>query len=200
MFNFLMTNSDVFDKLYQEINRQNTFYFWIIGIVVTIALGITVFFGVLEWRLSTKQIQNLKSEIIHEVDNTYKAKIQKLEKTLDEYKEYQTRKALVVANSLANKFFELETSDNPVKQSMASNDIVQTVNDIIKNDMVDDFVKVVTMQIFDTNAKDAQKSQQKDQINEIYKTVMNDKDAKKYYQASKHLFKELGKDESLNNK
>lgn len=192
-----MTNSDVFDKLYQEINRQNTFYFWIIGIVVAIALGITVFFGVLEWRLSTKQVQNLKSEIIHEVDNTYKDKIQKLEKTLDEYKEYQTRKALVVANSLSNKFFELETSDDPVKRSMISNSIVQTVNDIIKNDMIADFVKVVTMQIFDTkqifdtNVKGAQQRQHKDEINEVYKTVMNDKDAKKYYQASKHLFEEM---------
>lgn len=191
MLNFLMTNSDVFDKLYQEINRQNTFYFWIIGIVVAIALGITVFFGVLEWRLSTKQVQNLKSEIIHEVDNTYKDKIQRLEKTLDEYKEYQTRKALVVANSLSNKFFELETSDDPVKRSMISNSIIQTVNDIIKNDMIADFVKVVTMQIFDTNVKGAQQRQHKDEINEVYKTVMNDKDAKKYYQASKHLFEEM---------
>lgn len=56
----LMSNSDLFDKLYQEINRQNTFYFWVVGIVVSVAIAIAAFFGILQWRLSDKQIQKMK--------------------------------------------------------------------------------------------------------------------------------------------
>lgn len=36
MFNVMMSNSDLFDKLYQEINRQNTFYFWYISALLVI--------------------------------------------------------------------------------------------------------------------------------------------------------------------
>ncbi|MBB1122876.1 hypothetical protein [Limosilactobacillus albertensis] len=51
---------DLNNQFYQEINRQNTFYFWIIGIVLTVSIAITAFFGVLQWRLSDKQIEKMK--------------------------------------------------------------------------------------------------------------------------------------------
>ena len=57
LLTMMMSNSDLFDKMYQEIVRQNTFYFWIIGIVVTVAIAITAFLGILQWRLSDKQIE-----------------------------------------------------------------------------------------------------------------------------------------------
>lgn len=68
----LLSNSDLFDKLYQEINRQNTFYFWIIGIITAIAIAIAGFFGVLQWRLSSKQIDKLKTEIEDTMLTKYK--------------------------------------------------------------------------------------------------------------------------------
>lgn len=71
MLNVLLSNSDLFDKMYQEINRQNTFYFWIIGIVVTIAVAIAAFFGVLQWRLSDKQIEKMKNDTIKEIVDKY---------------------------------------------------------------------------------------------------------------------------------
>ncbi|MDE7049823.1 MAG: hypothetical protein K2O75_03000, partial [Lactobacillus sp.] len=71
MFDILMSNSDLFDKLYQEINRQNTFYFWIVGIVVSVAIAIAAFFGILQWRLSDKQIQKMKSETRQELEELY---------------------------------------------------------------------------------------------------------------------------------
>ncbi|MBD8088202.1 hypothetical protein HUK49_09870 [Limosilactobacillus sp. c11Ua_112_M] len=71
MLNILLSNSDLFDKLYQEINRQNTFYFWIIGIVVTVSIAIAAFFGILQWRLSDKQIEKLKSSVESKIVNDY---------------------------------------------------------------------------------------------------------------------------------
>ena len=71
MTNFLMSNSDLFDKLYQEINRQNTFYFWIIGIVVAISIAISAFIGILQWRLSDKQIEKMKKDTIERIEDKY---------------------------------------------------------------------------------------------------------------------------------
>lgn len=68
----LLSNSDLFDKLYQEINRQNTFYFWIIGIITAITIAIAGFFGVLQWKLSSKQIDKLKTEIEDTMLTKYK--------------------------------------------------------------------------------------------------------------------------------
>lgn len=62
MFNVMMSNSDLFDKLYQEINRQNTFYFWYISALLVIIGLVLGFFGVLQWRLSDKQIQRMKDD------------------------------------------------------------------------------------------------------------------------------------------
>lgn len=71
MLNILLSNSDLFDKLYQEINRQNTFYFWYIGALM-VALGIVLgFFGVLQWRLSEKQVEKIKLKTEEELSKKY---------------------------------------------------------------------------------------------------------------------------------
>ncbi|GGI64298.1 hypothetical protein [Limosilactobacillus caviae] len=62
---------DLNNQFYQEINRQNTFYFWIIGIVLTVSIAITAFFGVLQWRLSDKQIEKMKIGIKEKLINEY---------------------------------------------------------------------------------------------------------------------------------
>nr|DAN11945.1 MAG TPA: hypothetical protein [Caudoviricetes sp.] len=80
----LVSNSDVFDKMYQEINRQNTFYFWIIGIALTVSIAIAGFFGVLQWRLSDKQIERMKEKTKSEIVKEYS--LEKIE-NLDEYQQ-----------------------------------------------------------------------------------------------------------------
>lgn len=89
MFNLLITNSDLFDKMYQEINRQNTFYFWIIGIVVAVSVAIAAFIGVLQWRLSDKQIQKMKDSTKQELEEKYHFRetineVSRIDKSLEE--------------------------------------------------------------------------------------------------------------------
>ena len=71
MLNILLSNSDLFDKLYQEINRQDTFYFWYISALMVV-LGIVLgFFGVLQWRLSEKQVEKIKLKTEEELGKKY---------------------------------------------------------------------------------------------------------------------------------
>ncbi|XYG85412.1 hypothetical protein ACSKKH_04450 [Limosilactobacillus reuteri] len=115
----LISNSDIFDKMYQEINRQNTFYFWIIGIALTISVAITVFFGVLQWRLSDKQIQRMKEETKNEIVKEYS--LEKVAK-IDDLDEYQQKAKIALKNlnsylraELIKKIFQLirEIGNNP---------------------------------------------------------------------------------------
>lgn len=89
MLILLMSNSDLFDKLYQEINRQNAFYFWIVGIALSIAVAVTAFFGILQWRLSDKQIEKMKSDAKKDIVKEYQLddlnnRLENLEKEIKE--------------------------------------------------------------------------------------------------------------------
>ena len=119
LITLLISNSDIFDKMYQEINRQNTFYFWIIGIALTISVAITVFFGVLQWRLSDKQIQRMKEETKNEIVKEYS--LEKVAK-IDDLDEYQQKAKIALKNlnsylraELIKKIFQLirELGNNP---------------------------------------------------------------------------------------
>lgn len=168
---------------------------WFIGIIsVTVAL-----FALFQWRFTDKQIEKMKSEILQQVTNTYEARIKKLENILQQHKQYQTTKAMSIANSLSNKFFELETCDDPIKQGLYSNEIINIIKDIIKNDMVDNSVKIATMEIFDNNIKNAKRYGQEAKISNICRAIMKDDEVKRYYQASQHLFEELEKGKSSEN-
>lgn len=198
MFNLLITNSDLFDKLYQEINRQNTFYFWIIGIVVAIAVGITVFFGVLEWRLSTKQIEALKSEILQKVNDTYKSRIEHLEDVLKQHKQYQTDMALLTANSLTNKFFALENSTDITQQITYKDEITNTIRRVCKNDMVDGNSKVAAMMIVANNIQNAKEINQYAKVKSVHEFIMNDGELKKYYEIGEMAISKLGEQKPSN--
>ena len=50
-----MTKSDVIQRLLEELNNQNQIYIAIIGVVL-------VFFGVMQWRFSDKQIKKMKDD------------------------------------------------------------------------------------------------------------------------------------------
>ena len=139
LITLLISNSDIFDKMYQEINRQNTFYFWIIGIALTISVAITVFFGVLQWRLSDKQIQRMKEETKNEIVKEYS--LEKVAK-IDDLDEYQQKAKIALKNlnsylraELIKKIFQLirEIGNNP------KIDGFQKMNDFEMN--IDSFVE-----------------------------------------------------------
>ena len=71
MLTILMSNSEVFDKMYQEINRQNTFYFWIIGIVISMIPALVAIFFYFQWRLSDSQVKKMKAEIENNIVEKY---------------------------------------------------------------------------------------------------------------------------------
>lgn len=127
LITLLISNSDIFDKMYQEINRQNTFYFWIIGITLTISVAITVFFGVLQWRLSDKQIQRMKEETKNEIAKEYS--LEKVAK-IDDLDEYQQKAKIALKN--LNSYWRAEL----IKK------IFQLINEIGNNPRIDGFQKM----------------------------------------------------------
>lgn len=157
-------------------------------------------FTAMQWRLSDKQIKKLKSDILETIDGKYKSRIDKLEDTLEQHKQYQTNMALLAANSLNDKFFALERCDDPLKQGTYSNDIINTIENIFKNDMVGDLTKALAMSFVHNNIETAQRIGRGSLVNSIYDFIMKDKDLKKYYLASQHFFDELGKNKTPNDK
>lgn len=65
--------------------------------------------------------------------------------------------------------------------------------------MVDNSVKIATMEIFDNNIKNAKRYGQEAKISNICRAIMKDDEVKRYYQASQHLFEELEKGKSSEN-
>lgn len=58
-----MSKSELIQHLYDEINRQNTWYMWtVVGLIGVITL-IVGYFSVLQWKVSDKQIDKMKTEI-----------------------------------------------------------------------------------------------------------------------------------------
>lgn len=163
----LVSNSDVFDKMYQEINRQNTFYFWIIGIVLTISIAIAGFFGILQWRLSDKQVQNLKaetkSETINEIAEKYKldkledsySKLQNLTEQISELKKQNDtlsssiksleniRQVRVIQDIQVN--LKLALSDNGERPSSFEGRLMFLLSEFINNAFVQDVLKMSTL-------------------------------------------------------
>lgn len=73
-----MSRSDVVQRLLEELNNQNQIYIAIIALVL-------VFFGVMQWRFSDKQIKKMKDDFkkdfkIEEINNTLKEANRKSEK------------------------------------------------------------------------------------------------------------------------
>lgn len=128
LITLLISNSDLFDKMYQEINRQNTFYFWIIGIVLTISVAIAGFFGVLQWRLSDKQIQRMKEETKNEIIKEYS--LEKVAK-IDDLDEYQ-QKAKFILSTL-----------NIKRQSELIEEIFGLIHELGNSSKIDSFFKMV---------------------------------------------------------
>lgn len=58
-----MSESDLVSHLYDEINRQNTWYMWTVGILVALITLIIGYFSILQWRISDKQIKKMQEAI-----------------------------------------------------------------------------------------------------------------------------------------
>ena len=79
-----MSKSELIVHLYDEINRQNTWYMWTVGIFLVLITIILGFFSVLQWRLSENQIRKMKSEIENEVAEKFELNsIEKIRNSLD---------------------------------------------------------------------------------------------------------------------
>lgn len=185
------------DQMIQEIIEITAHNMdWFIAIIgVTVAL-----FALFQWKFTDKQIDKMKSDILNQVNKEYETRIKKLEDTLTNHQQYQNNRAMLIANSLNDKFFKLETCRDSIQESLYSNDIINTIKDIVKNDMVDDITKVAAMSIVDTNIENAKRNKHEFKINSIHNAITNDDELNTYYQASKHLFENLGKGKSSNNK
>lgn len=107
-FILLITQSDLYNDLYQEINRQNTFYFWIIGIVVTVSIAIAAFIGILQWRLSDKQIQKMKESTKQELEERFH-----FSETINKLNYFDDR-----LKAIENKLNDLETIANRNEQDI----------------------------------------------------------------------------------
>lgn len=58
-----MSKDDLISHLYDEINRQNTWYMWTVGILVALITLIIGYFSILQWRISDKQVHKMKEAI-----------------------------------------------------------------------------------------------------------------------------------------
>lgn len=157
---------------------------WFIGIIgVTVAI-----FAVFQWRFTDKQIQNMKFQVLRKVNDTYESRIEYLEETIKEHRQYQNDHALQVANSLNDKFFELTIAKDIGQQSVKQNDIILTIESIINNDMIDEKMKVFAMKFAEGNINNCSRNGFKKVVDPIYKRIMGSEKLKPYYEASQQLF------------
>ncbi len=144
---------DLNNQFYQEINRQNTFYFWIIGIVLTVSIAITAFFGVLQWRLSDKQIEKMKigikEKLINEYDldklenrlailNNQVNELMKKQEQLTQVHGYILIKDIHIATK---KLFD----ENPEVALEAQNSMIIWLKEFLANKYLDDLTKAVSL-------------------------------------------------------
>lgn len=187
MFVLLITKSDLFDKMYQEINRQNTFYFWIIGIVITIAIAISAFIGVLQWRLSDKQIEKMKSETQQGLEDKYH--FSNMQDKIDSLQE-EIKSAKKQVDSLSQKIDELRTTVNDNKRDIESslnnenynlNGSRITIDPDVTHYSVQKFgldSDVISMEYADSKEKSAQLSDRiKNRVEDMVKSNLNEKNS-----------------------
>ncbi|WP_124032012.1 hypothetical protein [Limosilactobacillus vaginalis] len=161
MLSILLSDADLIDKLYDEINRQNTFYFWIIGIVVTIAVAIAAFFGVLQWRLSDKQIEKMKNDTIKEIVDRYNLNklgdtiekinnnseaINNIKDILDAQKQLELRRGITALTELDNEIDNLY-SDDSMKVISARSKMYRLIDEIVFNKFCPTIIKASSVKI-----------------------------------------------------
>lgn len=190
MFNVMMSNSDLFDKLYQEINRQNTFYFWYISALLVIIGLVLGFFGVLQWRLSDKQIQRMKDDSLKEVKKSYidvlDGRISMLEERIKNHLEFSNKQEIKLMNSFNNLVSSL-----PGKQGAdlveQCNKLISAIDHTLSSDSLSDVEKAAGMLILKNSIRTTTKYTPLPQIVSDY--IKNDKNVQKYMSYSEIFFK-----------
>lgn len=190
MFNVMMSNSDLFDKLYQEINRQNTFYFWYISALLVIIGLVLGFFGVLQWRLSDKQIQRMKDDSLKEVKKSYidvlDGRISMLEERIKNHLEFSNKQEIKLMNS-----FNSLVSSLPGKQGAdlveQCNKLISAIDHTLSSDSLSDVEKAAGMLILKNSIRTTTKYTPLPQIVSDY--IKNDKNVQKYMSYSEIFFK-----------
>lgn len=67
-----MSKSEMIQHLYDEINRQNTWYMWTVGILVALIIGFVGFLTYFQRKFSDKQVEKMKDNFKEEfnIDET----------------------------------------------------------------------------------------------------------------------------------
>lgn len=190
MLNVMMSNSDLFDKLYQEINRQNTFYFWYISALLVVIGLVLGFFSVLQWRLSDKQIQRMKDDALKEVKKSYidglDDRISKLEGRIKAHLEFSNKQEIKLMNSFNNLVSSL-----PGKQGAdlieQCNKLISTIDNTLSSDSLSDVEKAAGMLILKNSIRTTTKYAPLPQMVSDY--IKNDKNVQKYMSYSEIVFK-----------
>lgn len=104
-----MNKSELIQHLYDEINRQNNYYMWIVGILVTLIIGFLGFLTYFQQKFSDKQVEKMK------------------ENFKKEFKIDDTRVALKNANEKVEELNTLLVSTRKIEESL-SNELIATMN------------------------------------------------------------------------
>ncbi|MEJ6356501.1 hypothetical protein WJM93_03965 [Lactiplantibacillus plantarum] len=57
-----MSRTEMIQHLYDEINRQNTWYMWTIGALIAIVFGVVAFYSYEQWKFSDKGIKKMEED------------------------------------------------------------------------------------------------------------------------------------------
>ena len=67
-----MAESDLIQKLYGEIGRENSWYSWSVGILVTLIILVVGFYTVQQWKFSKKGIKHMKKKFKKEFKEEFR--------------------------------------------------------------------------------------------------------------------------------
>lgn len=67
-----MTKSDLINRLYDEIGRENSWYSWSVGILVTVIVLVVGFYSYQQWRFSENGIQRMKKKFKEEFKEEFR--------------------------------------------------------------------------------------------------------------------------------
>lgn len=161
MLSILLSDADLIDKLYDEINRQNTFYFWIIEIVVTVSIAIAAFFGILQWKLSDKQIEKMKNNTIDKIVkkygldkldettakvNEHSEMIDNIKNILDTQKQLEFKRGITVFTELDNAIENLGSKDLGIVIT-TENKMYRLIDEIVANEFLPIVIKAPYVKI-----------------------------------------------------
>lgn len=71
---FSLSKTDQINKLYEAINQQNSYYIAAIGVLVTVIIGLLIFVGFVQLRLTQKEIEKIEKDLSDQFTKEYQFK------------------------------------------------------------------------------------------------------------------------------